>query len=143
MINENISIKGDVVITLTSEDGAIKQQEKANLVVQAGKDLLAEAIKAVITPFSYIAVGTGTNAAASGDTALQTELTRVTFSSSRTNNITTLTAVFSAGVGTGAITEAGILNAAVAGTLLSRVVFSVVNKASTDTLTITWSIQVG
>jgi hypothetical protein len=58
-------------------------------------------------------------------------------------NIATVSTTFGAGVGTGALTEAGIFNAATAGVMLSRVVFSVVNKASTDALTITWAITIG
>ena len=44
--------------------------------------------------------------------------------------------------GTGAITEAGILNAGSGGTLLCRTVFSVVNKASSDSMTITWTVTI-
>jgi hypothetical protein len=49
-------------------------------------------------------------------------------------------ATFPAGTGTGALTEAAILNAASAGTMLNRVVFSVINKGALDSLTITWKI---
>jgi hypothetical protein len=51
-------------------------------------------------------------------------------------------ATFSAGTGTGAITEAGIFNASSAGTLLCRTVFSVINKGALDTLVITWKVTV-
>ena len=44
-----------------------------------------------------------------------------------------------AGTGTGAVTEAGILNASSSGTLLCRTEFSVVNKGSADSMTITWT----
>ena len=44
--------------------------------------------------------------------------------------------------GTGAITEAGILNAASAGTLLCRTVFSVINKGASDSMTVTWTITI-
>jgi hypothetical protein len=49
-------------------------------------------------------------------------------------------ASFGAGVGTGALTEAGIFNASSAGTLLCRTVFSVINKAANDTMSITWTV---
>ena len=51
-------------------------------------------------------------------------------------------ATFPAGTGTGAITEAGILNASSSGTLLCRTVFSVINKGAADTLGITWTVTV-
>jgi len=49
---------------------------------------------------------------------------------------------FGAGVGTGAVTEAGIFNASSAGTMLCRTTFSVINKAAADTLGITWTVTV-
>ena len=54
----------------------------------------------------------------------------------------TYTATFPAGTGTGAVVEAGILNASSGGTLLCRTVFSVVNKGANDAMTITWQITV-
>jgi len=51
-------------------------------------------------------------------------------------------ASWAAGDGTGALVEAGILNAASAGTLLARVVFSVINKGAADTLEITWTLTI-
>ena len=49
---------------------------------------------------------------------------------------------FGAGVGTGALTEAGIFNASSGGTMLCRTEFDVVNKGSADTMTITWTVTV-
>jgi hypothetical protein len=91
-----------------------------------------------------IAIGTGTNAAAAGDTTLQTEVARSAFGSSSTvANVATMTSTFAAGTGTGAITEAGVFsNATSGGTMMSRVVFSVINKGSLDSLSITWTITV-
>lgn len=47
---------------------------------------------------------------------------------------------FNPGEGTGAVTEAGVFNAATAADMLCRTVFAVVNKAATDTMVITWTI---
>jgi hypothetical protein len=46
------------------------------------------------------------------------------------------------GVGTGAISEAGIFNASSGGTMLCRTVFPVVNKQASDTIAITWTITI-
>ena len=54
----------------------------------------------------------------------------------------TYVATFGAGTGTGAVTEAGILNASSSGTLLCRTEFSVVNKGSSDSMTVTWTVTV-
>lgn len=51
-------------------------------------------------------------------------------------------ATFGPGVGTAAITEAGIFNAASAGTMLARTAFPVINKGALDTLTLTWKVTV-
>jgi hypothetical protein len=43
--------------------------------------------------------------------------------------------------GTIAITESGVFNAATAGTLLARQVFTAVNVVSGDSIQFTWKIQ--
>jgi hypothetical protein len=47
---------------------------------------------------------------------------------------------FEAGDATGAVTEAGIFNAATSGDMLCRTVFAVVNKSADDTMAVTWTI---
>jgi hypothetical protein len=99
---------------------------------------------ATATAMTHMAVGSGTSAAAAGDTALGTQISsRVALTSTTvTSNAVAYVAAFGAGVSTGAITEAGIFNASTAGTMLCRTVFSVVNKAAADTLQITWTITI-
>ncbi len=94
---------------------------------------------------SHMTVGTGTTPAAAGDTTLETEIagarTALTSTTVAANQVTYVSS-FGAGVGTGAITEAGVLNAASGGTLLCRTVFPVVNKQAGDSMTITWTVTV-
>jgi len=118
--------------------------EVDNLVVTAGIDYVASRMKdATATAMSHMAIGTGTTAAAVGDTALQTEGGRVALTSTTvTNEEVVYVATFPAGTGTGAVTEAGILNNSTGGTLLCRTVFSVVNKGAADAMTITWTVTV-
>lgn len=141
MVNDLLSMRGDVVIKLNDE----VVLEKKNLIVTAGKAFLASAVlNSSSSPFTYMAIGTGTAAAAVTDTALATELTRSAFTtSSVASNVVTLTTTYAAGTGTGTLTEAGILNNSSGGTLLSRVVFAAISKGSADSLTITWTITVG
>jgi hypothetical protein len=92
---------------------------------------------------SHMGIGTGTTAAAVGDTALETQAGRVSLTSTTvTSNSVAYVATFPAGTGTGAITEAGIFNASSGGTMLCRTVFSVINKGAADTLGITWTVTV-
>lgn len=147
MFNDAIKMTGTLKLVLTDENGNIKQEEEVkNLVVTVGKNFIASRMKdATATAMSHMEVGTGTTAAAVGDTALQTPVasSRVALTSTTvTTNSVAYVATFPAGTGTGALTEAGIFNASSSGTLLCRTVFSVINKGAADTLGITWTVTV-
>ena len=140
MINDGLKLKGKLSIALNDE----VVQEVDNLVVTAGKGYVASRMKdASATAMSHMAIGSGTTDPAAGDTALETELGRVALTSTNVSGaVVTYVATFAAGTGTGAVTEAGILNASSSGTLLCRTEFSVVNKGSADSMTITWTVTV-
>lgn len=144
-LNELFKLTGKVHVTLTNERGEVIEQRATNLVVTTGKNFTASRmVDTTSGVMSHMAIGAGTTAAAAGDTALGSELGRVALTASTsTNNVVTYTATFGVGVGTGAVTEAGILNASSAGTMLCRVVFDVVNKGANDTMAITWTVTVG
>lgn len=145
MLQDSIILTGALKIVLTDAQGNVKdEQEVKNLVVTAGKNFIASRMKdATATAMSHMAIGTGAVAPVVGNTTLGTEVGRVALTSTTvTNNNVAYVATFPAGTGTGAITEAGILNAASAGTLLCRTVFSVINKGAADTLGITWTVTV-
>jgi len=147
MINDTIKITGNVQINLFDENGMVKDtREIKNLVVTIGKTFIASRMVGVAsTIMGYMELGTGTTAAAVGDTTLQTAISgsRVALTSgTNTSNVVTYVASFPAGTGTGAVTEAGVFNAASAGTMLCRTVFAVVNKGALDSMSITWTITV-
>ena len=139
-IQDNLKMKGRLQVSLNGE----VVRDIDNLVVTAGKGYVASRMKdASATAMSHMAIGSGTTAAAAGNTALGTELGRVSLTSTTvSSNVVTYVATFAAGTGTGAVTEAGILNASSSGTMLCRTVFSVVNKGSADSMTITWTVTV-
>jgi hypothetical protein len=144
MIQENIKVTGDVTVTITGKDGQVKDQRQIkNLVVTSGKQFIAARMVGTPAVMSHMAVGAGATAAAAGDTALGSELGRVALASGAASGaVVTYTATFPAGTGTGAVTEAGVLNAGSAGTMLCRTVFAVVNKGADDAMSITWAITV-
>jgi len=117
-----------------------------NLVVTVGKNWIAARMKdAPPTQMTHMAVGTSATAAAAGDTALGAELARVALSTAGGTvaaNVVTYAATFPAGTGTGALVEAGILNAVAAGTLLVRTVYAVINKGAADAMTVTWTVTI-
>lgn len=143
-MREGMPLRANVHAVLRDQDGRIKEERRVhNLIVTVGKGAIMDQLLAApsIGKPTHMAVGTGTNAAAAGDTALQTELDRNALTSkTRATNVVTMVGDWAAGDATGAITEAGILNASTSGDLYVRAVFSVINKGASDTLQITWTI---
>lgn len=146
MIKKDSSkVTGSVNVVVRGDDGAIKQEFTVpNLVVDTGLDYIASRMEGTTDAvMSHMAVGTGTTSAASGDTALETEAARVALTSTTvTDNAVAYVATFAAGTGTGALTEAAILNASSGGTMLCRTVFSVINKGASDSMTVTWTVTI-
>lgn len=139
--------KGRVKLQLISPEGKIKsEQVVSNLVVDAGLDFISSRMAGTSDAvMSHMEVGTDNTAPGAADTTLGTAISgsRVSLTSTTvTDNAIEYIGDFPAGTGTGAIVEAGVFNAASAGTLLCRTIFSVVNKGSDDTLKITWTITV-
>lgn len=145
--NNDLKALGKLDIVVRDKDGYIKDAKTVdNLVVTAGLGFIASRMKDTsATAMGYMELGTGTTAAAAGDTALETVIgsSRTALTSTTvTSNAVAYVCSFAAGTGTGAVTEAGILNASSGGTLLCRTVFSAVNKGASDSMTITWTITI-
>ena len=146
MFNENMKAKGRLKIVLKDENGAVKDtREVDNLVVNTGLAYIASRMKdATATAMTHMGLGSGSTAAAAGDTDLGSLLgsREALDSTTVTSNAIEYVASFEAGDATGAVTEAGIFNASTGGTMLCRTVFSVVNKGANDTMTVTWTITI-
>jgi hypothetical protein len=144
MLTDNLKITGAVSIQVTGKDGTVKAtREVKNLVVTTGKTFIAARMVGTPTEMSHMALGASNTAAANGDTALGSELGRVALASdTSTGAVVTYSATFPAGTATGAVVEAGILNASSAGTMLCRTVFPVVNKGADDAMSVTWAITI-
>ena len=140
MIDETMQLQGAMTLIVRRADGDIETVHKDNIIVNVGFDFIADAIgKSASRPsvMGFIALGTGTTAAAASQSALVSELDRnaATYAHTGGTKAFSFTADFPAGDGTGAITEAGVFNAASGGIMLDRVVFPVVNKGADDSLT--------
>lgn len=142
---EDLKAVGTLKIVLQDESGQVKDtREIPNLVVTVGKTFIASRMVGTASAImSHMAVGSSSTAPAAGDTVLGSELGRVALTSGTSSGaVATYVATFGTGVGTGAIVEAGIFNAASAGTLLCHTTFAVVNKGANDTMTITWTVTI-
>lgn len=154
MIEDKMSIKGKFYIKHIRNGKVIDERYVHNLITSAGKALVAGLIVVDVggTAFDYIAIGTGTTAAAAGDTALETEITtnggerrgganvtgsRVTTTVANDTSQWSTTFTFT---GSFAVTEAGVLNDPSAGTLLCHQVFAAINVISGDSLQIVWKV---
>ncbi len=146
MINtDELKVTGSVDVVIYDENGNKKENFTIpNLVVNTGLAYIASRMKdTTATAMSHMAVGTDNTATAGGNTALGTQQARVSLTSTTvTTNQIAYVATFGVGVGTGALTEAGIFNASTSGTMLCRTVFAVINKGANDTMTITWTITI-
>lgn len=147
MINENIKLSGQLTIVLKDKAGNVKETRVVkNLIVNTGLAYIISRMvntsKAVMT---HMALGSSTTAAAAGQTDLITTvgsreaLDSSTISGSNNEKVVYVS-TFEAGDATGAITEAGIFNSSSGGDMLCRTVFSVVNKAADDAMSVTWTI---
>ena len=144
-MEDKIGLRGDVTIILRDKYGnIIDEREIENTIVDGGFDFICDVIGNTTQPndMAWTGIGTGTTAVTTADTIIETEVTRVAnvYAHSTGTKVFTMTADYGAGVGTGAITESGLLNAAAAGTMLNRVVFSVINVGGSDTLQVIWTI---
>lgn len=117
----------------------------------AGAAIVTNRIIQAGTAPKNIGWGTGTNAAAVGDTALQTEAAPTTSGGrtvgtesrttvTNTNDNYQVTGTVTAG-STLAITEAGLFDAVSSGNLLIRSVFSAVNVVSGDSIAFTFGLK--
>ena len=127
-----------------------------HLIVTAGKNFVTDAWQNIVEleVMKFHAIGTGTNAAAAGDTALQTELSTV-YNPDNTRATGSLTEGAGANVfrtvgtntvdNTAAVTEWGLMSQAATGggTLFDRQVFSALNLASGDSLQTTYDLTLG
>lgn len=139
---------GKLNIVLADALGNIKYEVNThNMVVTSGLNHIAARFKnagtsaGVGAEMSHMAIGTGTTAPSLGDTGLGTPngarqaLTSFTTSGASATFVSTFASGYS-----GAITEAGVFNALTSGTMLCRSTFLEINKATDDTLTITWIV---
>lgn len=144
-------VRGNLRLVLTDKDGKVtyEREYKNTITVRHDAvigDRMAGGAAALI---DYTAVGTTSGGKTTASTTLEAQVSRVqndsnTNSPGADDNDVVHVATFGAGIGTGALIEAGLFTDAGAGaTLMAWQDFSVINKGVGDTLTVTWTITYG
>lgn len=135
---EKLKTHGKAVFTQFRGGIQIDRWEVENLITDDGFDFISDVIGNGTQPgdMDHIAIGEGTTAADAADSTLENELARkpAVYAHIGGTKVFTQTVTFNAGEATGAITEAGVLNALVLGVLLDRLVFPVKNIGAPDSL---------
>jgi len=145
-----MKVEGQWWMTLYGAPGEIKEQRHGhNVVVTTGHQFLADFLASAAAAAStftmrYIAIGSDSTAEAASNTALGTELARVSATVSAATAIYRLTATYASGIGTGNIYEYGVFSTITsgAGTMFSRDVEGLITKSANDQLVVTTEITI-
>lgn len=138
--------KGHVKVEVFDTDGIFKDsREIDNIITTVGRNMISDRLLAspALGVPTHMEVGTSGTAAAVGDTTI-TGGTRVALTSkTRATNVVTFVGDWAAGVATATLQEAGLWDAASAGTLAARATFGSIVKGAADTLKVTWTWTIG
>lgn len=145
-----MKVEGKWWVTLYGAPGEIKETRHGkNVVVTTGHQFLADFMASAAAAAStftmrYIAIGSDSTGELAANTALGTELARVSAVVSSATAIYRLTATFSSGIGTGNIYEYGVMSTITtgAGTMFSRDVEGLITKSANDQLVVTTEITI-
>jgi hypothetical protein len=146
-------ITGKVVAELFGPDGKLKQRvETHNLVTTSGDGVLAGILAGGADEIHGMELGTGSTAAAKGDTAMETVVANsyepmdATYPSAAAAVVTAKSTWAAGDVTQNGITEVGLFEdgtdgGASSGTMIARAILSpTVNKGANDSLAVTWTI---
>lgn len=158
-MQDTVLLKGSLEIALKSiYDGSeVDRRSVRNTVVTAGRAWVLEHILGsgifggnTTAPLSYMAIGTGTVAPATSDTALGSETTRKAITAGGTFVTSNLTSnppsweadcSYATNEGNTTLAEVGLLNSSSSGTMLARATFGTINKTTSNTLSISYTIS--
>ena len=122
-----------------------------NTVVTAGRRWVLENIysggAASLQVLSHLAVGTSTTAPATSDSALGSEATRLAVGTFTTSNLTSsppswrAEVTFATNQANTTLGEVGLFNSSSSGTLFARATMSTIDKTTSNTLSISYTIS--
>ena len=121
------------------------------MVVTAGRRWVLQQIQSTnhstAQNIDYMAVGTSTTAPATSDTTLGSESSRIAINSFTTSNLTSnppswrAEASWNTNQANTTLGEVGMFNSSSAGTLLAHATFGTVNKTTSNTLSISYTLS--
>jgi hypothetical protein len=153
-MQDNIMFRGCIEVALLNArtKEVLAYRKKDNTVVTSGRSYVLSMIQSSApgtSVFNAIAVGTSTTAPATGDTLLGSEALRISISSFATSGLTInppswqAQCTFATNQANTTLGEAGLFNSTAANvqTMLSHVTFSTINKTTSNTLAISYTIS--
>lgn len=149
-LKDKNSIRGHVCLELRGPDGELKDVREYDntitvLMDATVADRMAGGADSLV---DYTGIGTTSGGKSTASVALEAQTARVqndsnTQGAGAADNDVVHVATFGAGVGDGAIVEAGLFTGAADNTLMAYQEFAAVNKGAADTLTVTWTVTYG
>lgn len=147
-MKNKICLKGKVKVTVrdAATGRILKVIETHNLIVAAGKNMVAESlISSTAGNFNYIGVGSSNQTPSESDVDLVSPISprKQVTERWRSNNVAKYSAFFGTNDNNGTWRESGLFNAATGGTMLARTLFPTeINKDTSKTVTVDWEITV-
>lgn len=149
-MGDKYPIKGKLHLLLVDKNGKVKDEReyKNTITVLHDATVANKMIGGGDSLVGFTGVGTTTGGKTTASTALEAQIARIandsdTQGAGAEDNNTIHISTFAAGVGTGALVEAGLFTGAAGAVLNAYQDFAVVNKGAGDTLTVTWTITYG
>jgi hypothetical protein len=149
-----IILKGALEMALNSvHDGELVEfRHRKNTVVTAGRRWVLERIQSASPPantIGFMALGQSTDGLGTDDTALTAELagSRTNIGTMTTTNLTSNPPSWAAQTSwatdeaTGTLGEVGLFNSSSVGTMLARATFNTIQKLTSNTLSVTYTIS--
>jgi hypothetical protein len=151
-IQDVIKMRGHLEIVLGNLQGQeIERRSIDNVIVTVGRRFVLQQIASsvMVTSHSigYMVIGTTVTAPATGDTSLTGETTRNAIVSFTTTNLTSnppswrAECSFASNEGNTTLAEVGLINSSANGTLLGRATFATLNKTTSNTLSISYTVS--
>jgi hypothetical protein len=152
MASDIIQLKGFIEAELRNAyTNEVIRREKSNLITLAGRRWVLQQIASsdhnTAQSISHMAVGTGTVSPATSDSGLGSESLRKQIGTFSTANLTANPPSWQAAVSFATneanttLAEVGLFNSSAAGTILGRATFTTLNKSTSNTLSISYTIS--